>query len=84
MSRRAHAGLADRKAFAAFLRPWVTADWVVYVKEPFGGPEEVLRYLSRYTHRVAISSRHLITADENSVTFRYKGYRMWGPAGTQR
>ena len=44
------AGLADRKAFAAFLRPWATADWVVYAKEPFGGPEQVLRYLSRYTH----------------------------------
>ena len=75
-----HAGLADRKAFAAFLRPWVEADWVVYAKEPFGGPEEVLRYLSRYTHRVAISNRRLIAADENGVTFRYKDYRIEGPA----
>ena len=75
-----HAGLADRKAFAAFLRPWVEADWVVYAKEPFGGPEEVLRYLSRYTHRVAISNRRLIAVDENGVTFRYKDYRIEGPA----
>jgi putative transposase/transposase-like zinc-binding protein len=74
-----HAGLADRKAFAAFLRPWATADWVVYAKEPFGGPEEVLRYLSRYTHRVAISNRRLIAANENGVTFRYKDYRIEGP-----
>jgi hypothetical protein len=74
-----HAGLADRKAFAAFLRPWATADWVVYAKEPFGGPQEVLRYLSRYTHRVAISNRRLIAADENGVTFRYKDYRIDGP-----
>ena len=74
-----HAGLADRKAFAAFLRPWVIADWVVYAKEPFGGPEEVLRYLSRYTHRVAISNRRLIAADENGVAFRYKDYRIDGP-----
>jgi len=74
-----HVGLADRKAFAAFLRPWATADWVVYAKEPFGGPEEVLRYLSRYTHRVAISNRRLIAADENGVTFRYKDYRIDGP-----
>jgi putative transposase len=74
-----HAGLADRKAFAAFLRPWATADWVVYAKEPFGAPQEVLRYLSRYTHRVAISNRRLIAADENGVTFRYKDYRIDGP-----
>jgi hypothetical protein len=73
------AGLADRKAFAAFLRPWATADWVVYAKEPLAGPEHVLRYLSRYTHRVAISNRRLIAADENGVTFRYKDYRIDGP-----
>src|SRR5262249_47639578 len=65
-----HGGLADRKAFAVFLRPWATADWVVYAKQPFGGPQEVLRYLSRYTHRVAISNRRLIAAGENGVTFR--------------
>ena len=62
------------------MRPWATADWVVYAKEPFGGPQEVLRYLSRYTHRVAISNRRLIAAGENGVTFRYKDYRMEGPS----
>jgi hypothetical protein len=58
-----HAHLADRKAFAAFLRPWRKVDWVVYAKEPFGGAKQVLCYLSRYTHRVAISNRRLIAAD---------------------
>jgi Putative transposase len=71
--------MADITFFAAFLRPWATADWVVYAKQPFGGPEHVLRYLSRYTHRVAISNRRLIAADENGVTFRYKDYRIEGP-----
>ena len=61
------------------MRPWATADWVVYAKEPFGGPEEVLRYLSRYTYRVAISNRRLVAANENGVTFRYKDYRIEGP-----
>jgi hypothetical protein len=75
-----HAHLADRKAFAAFLRPWRKADWVVYAKEPFGGPRQVLRYLSRYTHRVAISNRRLIVADQRGVTFKYKDYRLDGPA----
>jgi hypothetical protein len=75
-----HAGLADGKAFAAFLRPSRKADWVVYAKEPFGGPSEVLRYLSRYTHRVAISNRRLIAADQRGVTFKYKDYRLDGPA----
>jgi hypothetical protein len=53
---------------------------VVYAKEPFGGPREVLRYLSRYTHRVAISNRRLIAADQGGVTFKYKDYRLDGPA----
>ena len=74
-----HAHLADSRTFAAFLRPWRKADWVVYAKEPFGGPQDVLRYLSRYTHRVAISNRRLIAADERGVTFRYKDYRIDGP-----
>jgi hypothetical protein len=52
---------------------------VVYAKEPFAGPEEVLRYLSRYTHRVAISNRRLVSADEKGVTFKYKDYRIEGP-----
>jgi Putative transposase/Transposase zinc-binding domain len=74
-----HAHLADRRAFAAFLRPWRKADWVVYAKERFGGPKQVLCYLSRYTHRVAISNRRLIAADQNGVAFRYKDYRIDGP-----
>jgi hypothetical protein len=75
-----HAHLADRRQFAAFLRPWRKADWVAYAKEPFGGPKQVLRYLSRYTHRVAISNRRLIAADQRGVTFKYKDYRLDGPA----
>jgi hypothetical protein len=52
---------------------------VVYSKRPFGGPEEVLRYLARYTHRVAISNRRLIACDEKGVTFKCKDYRLEGP-----
>ena len=52
--------------------------WYVYSKPPFGGPEAVLAYLARYTHRVAISNRRLIAFDENGVTFRYKDYRADG------
>jgi hypothetical protein len=74
-----HAGLADKAAFAAFLAPWAKVEWVVYAKEPFGGPEEVLRYLSRYTHRVAISNRRLVSADATGVTFKCKNYRIDGP-----
>ena len=72
--------LTDKVAFAAFLKPLRKIDWVVDVREPFAGPKQVLRYLSRYTHRVAISNRRLISADENGVTFRYKDYRIDGPA----
>jgi hypothetical protein len=75
-----HAKLADRKAFAAYLRPLRNSDWVVYCKDPFGGPEEVLRYLARYTHRVAISNRRLIASDTKGVTFKWKDYRVEGPA----
>jgi hypothetical protein len=75
-----HAHLADGKAFAAFLKPWRKADWVVYAKEPFGGPRQVLAYLSRYTHRVAISNHRLVAADQRGVTFKYKDYRLDGPA----
>jgi len=75
-----HAKLADSKAFAAYLRPLRTSDWVVYCKHPFGGPQEVLRYLARYTHRVAISNRRLIASDDKGVTFKWKDYRIEGPA----
>src|SRR5947207_12553469 len=74
-----HAELADAKAFAAYLAPLRESEWVVYSKRPFGGPEEVLRYLARYTHRVAISNRRLIALDDNSVTFKWKDYRLEGP-----
>jgi hypothetical protein len=74
-----HAALTDAKAFAAFLRPLRNSKWVVYCKEPFGGPEEVLRYLARYTHRVAISNRRLISLDHRGVTFKWKDYRLEGP-----
>ena len=81
--RRSRA-LADRAAFAAFLAPLQQAEWVVYAKEPFGGPQAVLAYLSRYTHRVAISNRRLVSADETCVTFNCKDYRIEGPAATRR
>jgi len=73
-----HARLADPKAFAAYLAPLRKREWVVYSKRPFGGPEEVLRYLARYTHRVAISNRRLIACDEKGVTFKWKDYRIEG------
>jgi hypothetical protein len=74
-----HAGLADNAAFQAYLKPLRNIDWVVYAKEPFAGPKQVLRYLSCYTHRIAISNRRLVSADENSVAFKYKDYRIKGP-----
>lgn len=74
----AHTALADPKAFAAFLRPLKTARWFVYAKRPFAGPKAVLAYLSRYTHRVAISNRRLISMDDRSVTFKVKDYRIEG------
>src|SRR6516165_82411 len=74
-----HAHLADADAFAAFLAPLKKTDWFVYSKHPFSGPGAVLRYLARYTHRVAISNRRLITADASGVTFTFKDYRIEGP-----
>jgi hypothetical protein len=75
-----HVRLADKAAFLAYLAPLRKIDWVVYAKEPFAGPEQVLRYLSRYTHRIAISNRRLVSADEKGVAFKYKDYRIEGPA----
>ena len=69
-------GLADAGAFAAWLAPFRKSEWVVYAKPPFGGPEAVLAYLSRYTHRVAISNARLISADGHTVAFRWKDYRI--------
>jgi len=74
-----HADLADKAAFKAFLEPLYHTKWHVYAKRPFAGPEQVLAYLARYTHRVAISSSRLIGADEQGVTFKYKDYRSEGP-----
>jgi len=74
-----HASMSDPRAFAAYLAPLWKTEWVVYCKHPFGGPEEVLRYLARYTHRVAISNRRLIACDEKGVTFKWKDYRIEGP-----
>ena len=73
-----HATLTDAQAFAAYLAPLRNSEWVVYSKRPFGGPKEVLRYLARYTHRVAISNRRLIALDDNGVTFKWKDYRIEG------
>ena len=78
-----HAHLADAEAFSAFLAPLRKSEWVVYAKKPFGGPEAVLAYLSRYTHRVAISNRRLVGADARGVTFNYKDYRIDGPERTK-
>jgi hypothetical protein len=74
-----HAGLADKKTFKRFLAPLRHIDWIVYCKPPFAGPKQVLRYLSRYTHRVAISNRRLVAADDGGVSFRWKDYRIEGP-----
>jgi len=61
-------------SFSAWLRPLYAKDWVVYAKPPLGGPEQVLKYLARYTHRVAISNHRLLKLEEGRVTFRYKDY----------
>jgi hypothetical protein len=74
-----HAQLSDPTAFGAFLQPLHQINWVVYAKEPFAGPKAVLAYLSRYTHRIAISNSRLIHFDAASVTFKVKNYRLNGP-----
>ena len=70
------AGLSEPQAFAAYLTPLRKNEWVVYAKPPFGGPEAVLAYLSRYTHRVAISNSRIVSADATTVAFRWKDYRI--------
>jgi Putative transposase/Transposase zinc-binding domain len=74
-----HARLDNIRAFKAYLAPLRKIDWVVYAKRPFGGPKAVLAYLSRYTHRVAISNRRLVAAEDGGVSFRWKDYRIEGP-----
>ena len=71
-----HAALADAQVFKAWLAPVRRCEWVVYAKRPFAGPQAVLAYLSRYTHRVAISNSRLIAFDEHGVTFKWKDYRV--------
>jgi hypothetical protein len=72
--------LAGTPAFAKVLAPLRRKRWFVYAKEPFAGPKAVLAYLSRYTHRVAISNSRLIKADASGVMFRVKNYRAGGAA----
>ncbi len=74
------ANLANPDAFATHIAPLRKSEWVVYAKAPFGGPEAVLAYLSRYTHRIAISNSRLIAANAETVTFRWKNYRANGRA----
>ncbi len=75
-----HIGLKDRAKFERFLKPLRRTEWVVYAKPPFGGPEAVLAYLSRYIHRVAISNARLVSASGGAVTFKVKDYRVEGSA----
>jgi len=70
-----HAALAEAAAFKAWIAPLRKCEWVVYAKRPFAGPQAVLAYLSRYTHRVAISNGRLLAIDERGVTFGWKDYR---------
>jgi len=69
------ANLLEDSACKAFLRDLSRREWVVYSKPPFGGPKQVLKYLARYTHRVAISDQRLLSFEDGKVTFRYKDYR---------
>jgi hypothetical protein len=73
-----YAQLADRVVFAQWLAPLRASEWFVYAKRPFAGPEAVLAYLSRYTHRVAISNQRLLAFDGRNVSFRWKDYRQKG------
>jgi len=76
--------LIEAQAFAAYLAPLRKTEWVVYAKRPFGGPEAVLAYLSRYTHRGAIANSRLIAFDQQGVTFKWKNYRVEGRDRYQR
>lgn len=78
------AGLQERLAFAKYLAPVARTEWVVYAKAPFGGPKQVLEYLGRYTHRVAISNNRLLEFSEGAVTFAWKDYRHESKKKTMR
>jgi hypothetical protein len=73
-----HQRLVEAGTFAEWLKPLRQCEWVVYAKRPFAGPEAVLAYLARYTHRVAIANSRLVALDEHGVTFRWKDYRTKG------
>ena len=73
-----HVALAEAQNFSRWLAPLRQCEWVVYAKRPFAGPAAVLAYLSRYTHRVAISNSRLLAMDERGITFRWKDYRARG------
>jgi hypothetical protein len=73
--------LTDEKAFAEFLRTLFREEWVVYAKAPFGGPDHVLQYLARYTHRVAISNHRLLSVDDDHVTRAFATSAGWRAAG---
>jgi hypothetical protein len=70
-----HRELAETKSFSDWLKPLRQIEWFLYAKRPFAGPEAVLAYLSRYTHRVAIANSRLLALDEQGVTFKWKDYR---------
>lgn len=76
------APLAETRAFTAHLSPCRKVEWVVYAKRPFAGPEQVLAYLARYTHRVAIANSRLVSCDDKGVTFKWKDYRKRGQQKT--
>ncbi len=76
--------MKDAAAFAAWLAPLCRKDWVVYAKPPFGGPAQVLKYLARYTHRVAISNARLLEVGADGVAFRARDHADGGKAGTIR
>ena len=78
------ADLADGRAFARWCRAMRQKEWVVYAKPPFGGPEQVLKYLARYTHRVAIANRRIVAVDAEHVTFEHKDYARGGTQRTMR
>jgi len=76
--------LRNAAAFTAYLQPLRQCEWVVYAKPPFGGPQQVLQYLGRYTHRVAISNPRLLALDHDTVTFQWKDYRAHGKHKSRR
>ena len=78
------AALADQDHFAGHLASLRRINWVVYAKKPFGGPAQVLAYLGRYTHRVAIANSRLVACDQHHVAFTWKDYRRNGAAMTMR